>query len=294
MSQRNIADVAQGPFANKIIDDLSFGLYSHLPAMNASTLKRGFVGKAVSMKHLRHAYEQGVFEDSPQMQFGRMLHCLMFERDSFSSRYASYDGRRDRRTKDYQEFLAKHPGVEVVKEYGQYSMHWALQAGVAIANTPTVGPYIAAGKPEVTVLAEVAGIQCRGRLDWLATDLRTITDMKSASDVSPEGFGRQFFRLKYDLQLGLYQHLFQVVQGEKWPVVCIVAENHPPFDVVIYEVPAAVLDQGLDTALRLLRKLGECIRTGEWPGVAAGEPVVQLFVPQWEMEETVEWDEPAE
>ena len=41
--------------------------------------------------------------------------------------------------------------------------------------------------------------------------------------------------------------------------------------MVVYEVPADVLQLGLDEYHALLEKLDECERTNFWPGPASGE-----------------------
>ena len=49
-------------------------------------------------------------------------------------------------------------------------------------------------------------------------------------------------------------------------------------------VPDAVLDNGVDKALRIIDKVAQCIETDQWPGIAGGDSM-PLVVPWYEMEE---------
>ena len=64
----------------------------------------------------------------------------------------------------------------------------------------------------------------------------------------------------------------------------IVLESRPPHDVAVVPVPDAVLDNGVDKALRIIDKVGHCIESDEWPGIAGGDSM-PLVVPWYEMEE---------
>jgi hypothetical protein len=285
----SIEDVVTDSLFESIEYDMPFEAYRNSPAMNASTIKAAWKGKSISMLNLKHAFEHGR-EDTEAMLFGRALHCLMFEPDTFESRYASFDGRRDARTKEYQKFLADHAGAEVLKKSGQYSWDAAMLAAKAFLRCEEIQPLTEHGKGEVTIFTPELGMQCRARLDWISTSAKVLTDMKTAADVSEEGFGRQFFGLKYDVQLGFYRHVFRKVTGHDWPVKVLAVENKPPHEVVVYDVPESVLDQGTEKAFRILRMVRNCIDTGKWPGVSSGVSV-PLFIPSWEMETEVEWSE---
>lgn len=284
-----IEDVILGPFRRGVVYGLPFDDYCDEPAINASTLKAGFTGKTINVKRIKWAFEHGR-EDTEAMMFGRALHCLMFEPHEFEQRYCAYDGVRNKRHTDYQDFLADHPGAEVMKMDGAYSYNKALEAAVAFTACAEVAPLTAAGKGEVTLFTDNLGMQLRARLDWISTSEHVLTDMKTARDVAEEAFGRQFFGLKYDVQLGMYQHMLESLTSCQWPVKCIAVENKEPYETVVYDIPDAVLDQGWERAQTAMRKVRTAIDTGSWPGVSAGGSV-PLFIPTWEMEETVEWSD---
>lgn len=286
-----IEDVVLGPFRRGMVFNMPFDDYRDQPAINASTLKAGFTGKTINVKRIKWAFEHGR-EDTEAMLFGRSLHCLMFEPHEFEKRYCAYDGVRNKRHTAYQDFLADHAGAEVMKLDGAYSYNMALEAAVAFTECKEVAPLTKAGMGEVTLFSEHLGMQTRSRLDWISTIEHVLTDMKTARDVSEEAFGRQFFGLHYDVQLGMYRDMLEELTGQKWPVKCIAVENKPPYETVVYDIPDAVLDQGWERAKMAIERVRKAIDTGHWPGVSDGG-CVPLFIPSWEMEETVEWSEEA-
>jgi hypothetical protein len=272
---------------------MSWDAYTKCPAMNASTMKQAFKSRDdVSMLAFKWAYENKSDKDTEAMQFGRALHTLLLEPGEFHNRFAAYEGVRNRRFYEYQKFLADHEGCEVMKATGAYSYEEALKAGVSLATCKAVKPLINTGFAESTAMFGVEGVQMRGRIDWVATREQVIMDVKSARSVAPRPFGNQFFSLFYDMQLGLYQEAVRQTTGHDWPVVVAAIENSPPYEVVVYEIPQAVLDQGLDRAKDLLRRLVTCVAMDCWPGIQPlNEDTVPLFVPNWEMQDEVVWDE---
>lgn len=280
---------------NEVRED-SWGDYCQVMGMNPSTLVKAIRGHTpegemeLSMLHLKHAWDDTSQSDSSALLFGRALHCLLFEPGTFESRYCMFDGRRDKRSKDYQAFLAANAGKEVLS-----ADEWAraLEAAKSFIREPLVQEIIASGKAEVSVLwtEDVDGtlIQMRGRLDWIATG-RSITDLKTAKDISARAFGRDFFRYHYDIKLGLYQRGLSQVTGRHWPVEVICLEKEPPYDITVVPIANSVLEQWAEKGLKILREVKACIDTDTWPGLAKGKEY-HLDVPPWEMaEEAVEYD----
>ncbi len=284
-----IEDVILGPFRRGIVYDLPFDEYCDQPAINASTLKAGFTGKTFSPMRAKWAFEHPQ-PDKEVWLFGRAVHCLLLEPHEFEQRYCAYDGIRNKKHHAYQDFLADHPGAEAMKLNGEYSYNSALDAAVAMATCRDVAPLIASGRAEVTLFSEFMGMQTRSRLDWIPANSGVFVDVKSTRSVTEEAFGRQFFSLHYDIQLGIYRHAIEDLTSCQWQVKCVAIENHEPYETVVYDIPDAVLDQGWERAQAAMRKVRTAIDTGSWPGVSAGGSV-PLFIPTWEMEETVEWSD---
>lgn len=260
--------------------------YKTFPALNCSTITRG----RKSMLHLKYAWDNDG-EDTDAMQFGRLLHCLLFEPREVEARYWEWQGRRAGAL--YTEFCerAETMGAEVIKAEGQYSLASALDAAHGYLRDSRVQALVSAGQAEQTVLVPEGDLQCKCRLDWLSTAEHVLADLKSTAEIESELFGKTFFRLGYDLKLGMYRRWLNKVTGDRWPVEVIVLESSPPYDIASIPIPDAVLDSGVDKALKIIGRVREAIETDEWPGIARGKPM-PLMVPYWAMaEETEEFRE---
>lgn len=256
--------------------------YLEFSALNGSVIVKG----RKSLRHLKYAWDHGG-EDTEAMQFGRLLHCLLFEPAEVEARYRAWDGTR--RGNAYKLFCANAEiaGAEVVRAEGQYSLATALEAAQSFLHDTRVQALISSGQAEQTVLAVEHGLQCRGRLDWVSTSEHVLTDLKTTAEIEPELFGRSFYRYGYDLKLGLYRRWLNAVTGDHWPVEVIVLESKPPYDIAVIPVPDAVLDTGVDKALGIIGRVAHAIEVDEWPGVAGGE-MLPLHVPFYEMIEETE------
>jgi hypothetical protein len=268
--------------------------YRKIPAMNPSTLVRGIVEcsaeeMSISMRHILYAWNHPE-KDTPSMIWGRAVHTALLERDIFEERYAIWEF-GDRRGNAWKDFAADAQlrGQEVLK---QDELDSVIDAALQAATDPLVRAIIKAGQSEVTAMEVEAGMQCRGRIDWISTSEHLLADVKTTASLGPRSFGRDFYKYHYDVKLALYQRWLQRLTGEEWPVVVIVIENDYPHDVWVSEpVPTAVLDQGRERADRLFGQLARALETDEWPGVAHGQPQ-PLITPFWQMEPeegTVEW-----
>jgi len=261
--------------------------YLAYPALNGSVLVAG----RKSMLHLHYAWHFGQ-ADTDAMAFGRLLHCLLLEPREVEKRYRAWEGRRA--GNEYKNFCARAEadGVEVVKASGEYSLELAVAASPRFFEVARIKELIVAGKAEQTVLCVEAGLQCKGRLDWVSTSEHVLTDVKTTAEMDERLFGRGFYRFGYDIKLGLYKRWLEAVTHEPWPVEVILLESKPPHDAAVMPVPDAVLDQGVEKALRIIERVKSCITAKYWPGIAEDGPYA-LHVPFYEME-AAEETEPFE
>ena len=258
---------------------MSWPDYCQFPALNGSVIVHG----RKSMLHLKHAWESGS-KDTDAMQYGRLVHCLLFEPREVGKRYRPWEGRRAGNGYELACAEAEADGAEVCKATGQYSLEAAVLAAQSFLRNARVQKLISAGQAEQTVLAVENGLQCKGRLDWISTSEHVLTDLKNAAFIQSWAFGKSFFSFGYDLKLGLYKRWLERATGERWPVEVIVLEAVPPHDVAVVAVPDAVLDAGVEKALEIIKRVRGAIEADKWPGVA-GDDFMPLDVPFYAMEE---------
>lgn len=280
MSTHQIAEIVGGERREMI--SMPWPDYLDFDALNGSVIVQG----RKSLLHLKHAWDN-CEGDTDAMQFGRLQHCLLFEPREVEARYRAWDGTR--RGKEYKAFCEEaHAGrAEVVKAHGEYSMDAALAAVPSFLGNAKVQALISAGQAEQTLLMPEHGLQCKGRVDWISTSEHVLVDLKTAKDIQDRLFGAAFFRYGYDVKLGLYQRWLNAVTGERWPVEVIVLESKPPYDVAVIPIPDAVLDAGVEKALRIIKAVRDAIKSDRWPGVA-GDDYYPLMVPFYAMEEETE------
>ena len=281
----DIYDILVGSNAGRVelVPGMSWQDYRATVAMNPSSLVHGLE----SMKKLLWEWENPS-PSTAAMAFGTACHTLCFEPKSFEQRYAFWSG-GSRRTKEYREFAvdAWERGEKVLTAE---EFEAVQRVALSLTAHEEVQGLIRSGKPEVSMFWSDCGVQCKGRVDWIAgpaASREALVDLKTANDVSERGRGRAFFRYHYDVKLGLYQRAIEKITGRLLPVCVVWVENKPPYDVVIDDgwIPQAVLDAGVEKALAVLRTLRRSLETRHWPG--HGGP---LWVPAYAMEdEIVEW-----
>jgi hypothetical protein len=261
--------------------------YKEFPGLNCSTICKG----QKSMLHLKHQWESNS-KSTDAMQYGRLLHCMLFEPDQVDNLYWEFEGRRAGKKYDELRIRAEVAGAEVVKADGSYSMEVAIEAAQGFLRNPRVKELILAGQAEQTVLTTEGDIQCKGRLDWISTSEHVLTDLKTTADIQAGPFGSTFYKFDYDIKLGMYRRWLDRVTGDHWPVEIIVMESSPPYDVAVMPLPDAVLDAGVERGLELIANVRRSIEADEWMGVAGGEPW-PLAIPGWKMREYEE-NEPTD
>jgi len=232
------------------------------------------------MLDLKYRWDHGR-PDTDDLRWGRAVHCALFEGREFPNRYSAWEGRRA--GKDYLKFAdACWQNDKEILTTQQLAT--VIHASQQFPKKDGVRELIMAGRAEVTLLATENDVQCRGRVDWLATNLRRLVDLKTARAIDEPSFSNQFYDLHYDVKLGLYQRWLQKLTGESWGVTVIALEKTPPYDIIVYPIADAVLDYGADKGLEVIWKVRKCIDTGEWPGKDEGRDG-ELQTKPWHMPE---------
>lgn len=293
----DITELLSAPHKSQIIEHLPYDDYARIPALRSHQLGAGVSYDAehqpiISPFHIKAAYEGRMAkEDTESMLFGRALHCLLLEPKEFEARYCAYDGRRDERTKAYQEFLAESVGKEVLKVRGALSWEWCMEAATELLANDVVKPFVAVGAREVSVVAEVGGLPCKARIDWLSISAHAIVDVKTTRAIAPLAFYYEFKRYGYGQQMAMYQEVYRVASGKHLPVFLIVIENKPPFSSVVYSVPQELLDRELRTVKKCVGAVQKGLETGQWLAWGGNE-VRALEIPDWCMqdEDLVDWE----
>lgn len=254
--------------------NVPFSAYKALPGVNASSLK----AMATSPVHLLHQRENEA--DSAALALGRAVHCAVLTPELFDCEYAVFQGAR-RAGKEWDAFAAVNTGREIltVKEHNQIrTMH------AAVMGHATARDYLSGGVSEVTAIW--GGGAYKARLDRLHVGREIFCDLKTTTDASYNAYQRACETWRLWLQMAWYREGLREILGISFLAVLIVVEKSPPYDVAVYVMDPAGVDDGEDQAHAALATLRECERTGIWPGTCPTERTMER--PAWASSRAIE------
>lgn len=264
-----------------IHEGLSFEDYLRIPAMNRTTLEHA----AMSMAHLRYAMENPDEETSEERIGGTALHCAVLEPERFAERFIT--GPINPRTnepygldtKAVAEFQAANPGKIVVA--GPWRDKVRCMAD-SIRKHPAVRDFLMMGGPrEVACVADLAGVRCKGRIDYYAEGF-ALLDFKTTRCAKSEAFRRAVSNYGYHRQAAFYTDIFAAVRGVVSPFVIAAVENVAPYAAAVFAIGPKSMEIGRKEYREWLTVYAACRRTGNWP--AYPDVIEDIEVPKWELD----------
>lgn len=221
-------------------------------------------------------------EPTQPQEDGHIAHCAILEPDEFGDRYVVGPD-VNRSTKAWKEFCEIHDNKTVIKP-DQYVR--AMRQRDAVWAIPEIAKALSKGHPEVSAYAEVDGMLCKVRPDFVHdVDDETVIliDVKTYSSADPREFERQCGRMNYHRQAAYYTDIYKLASGK------IVAG----FIFVSVEMPwpnaasAAILDEdsmfaGLTQYQQALDIYAKCLRDNHWPSYPA--KIQTMRIPHYKLE----------
>jgi len=144
------------------------------------------------------------------------------------------------------------------------------------------------GLPEQTIVwRDEGGVWCRGRLDWLHADRRTVDDLKSVGgSANPEQWSRTLFSSGFDVQAALYLRGIKALFNVEAEFRFVLCETTPPYAVSVVGLAPEALDLADRKVKRAIALWQECLETNAWPGFP--RRTVYADPPPWE---TARWEQ---
>lgn len=257
-----------------ILRGLSYEDYEALPGLRKSAL---WTLLSRSPGHYKYEIEHPR-EDTPELAFGRAFHAWLLEREFWDSRYL-IGQKFDRRTKEGKAaalaFEAQAAGLEIIA--------WEDHARIRVMAEKVfyheeAHALLEEGEAEVSLLWEMEGLACKGRLDWWVEEAGIFLDIKTTRDASPAAFTRDAARYGYFMQAAFYAQGLHLLTGGLTIPYFIAIEKALPHEVAVYEITPEALAFGGEQAKEALRILADCERTGNW---RAWSGVQKLAPPRW-------------
>jgi len=212
-------------------------------------------------------YAAGYSEETGAMRKGTAIHSFMI---GDGDRVKVYSGKRDKRSKAFQEFLEGNPDCDILspREMKDVSgMRRSLDS-----HPRALG--LLDGIREERVSWEIGGRSCAGTPDVVhvdrATGRKRIVELKSGVSSKPELFLWQARKMHYASQLSWYaQGLELSMAYAPGPVVeqyIVAVESTAPYPVTVFRVDDSMRRRGERQCRLWFEQLLICERTGHYPG----------------------------
>lgn len=220
---------------------------------------------------LYHAIVSGrqTLEEKSSFRIGRALHKLVLEGEHACQAAFLVGGPLNRKTgrsymhdsnayRSWLDELGLDPGriITPAESDDLRRMQSALFAhGEAAA-------LLTGGWPERSAAADIAGVPCRTRFDWLRPD-GIVVDLKSTVDIGR--FEADARRFGYLNQFAFYREAAKAAGAGELRMMAVVVEKRAPFRVGVWEFTPEILAPYAAQNLSALRALRRCREENRWP-----------------------------
>lgn len=235
------------------------------------------------------AYRQAVIgetkeKESAAYRFGRAVHKIVLEgTEAFNKSYAIGGPINEKTGKSYGVGTKAHDEWLAANGYNRDQVINDDEADtlITMANMvrrhPEADAWLDYGWPELVARAELCGVPCQVRLDWLTHDADgnfLIVDLKTTDDIT--WFLSDSRRYEYPHQFAFYRDVVQAAAGIAAQFAVISVEKKEPFRVGVWNVPMEVLDQYSAENRASLEYFKACQVADNWP---TGYEEVRQFIP---------------
>lgn len=257
--------------------DLPFADYLNSPGISASQIK---ILSDCPRKYKHFIVDKNQPVDTPAMKFGRAFHTYVLEPELFAEEYMIKDKVKGCGPvwKEKEEalcgktilFSSELDDIQKMKE--------------SLLSNGDIAPYLNSFEPEVSMFWSLDKIECRGRADGIKKNggKVAIFDIKTTLDASPDGFSREIFKRKYDMQAAFYMDGYEKITGIMPEVFLFFAvEKSAPFLEHAFALPkdCDAISRGRSKYKEALREYEFCKENNKWER-GYGE-ATSVIVPPW-------------
>src|SRR3990167_3764941 len=189
---------------------LTFDAYLKLDAVSSSELKHILVSPA-EYYHRKHFTSK---EDTQATKLGTAIHAAILEPEAFDKNYVwetekienkvSGDGR-----KAWDSFKKEHAGKHILSYDDGLKIH--VLRDQVLKESPLLTEILSKGVAEVSATADLDGIPCKARTDFLTLD-NAMWDIKTTSEDILDGdnrIERIIAKWRYYLQMAHHMAVFE-------------------------------------------------------------------------------------
>lgn len=246
--------------------------------------KTDIVNAARSPKYVKQMRAQRKPATSA-MIIGTAVHLLILEPERAKTDLVVVDI-KGRRGKTWDAAVADNPGKTVIT-----SNEWETveQMAESVAVHPRTIEFLTGGMAEVSCKCEFdlasdgtydspfyLPIKCRP--DYLTPG--RVIDVKTARDVTPDGFGRAAYNYHYHWSAALTLRVLKALTNVDHVYYFLTVENVYPFETVIYKTDRTDVDLANEELRDVMGNLANAHETKRFDPIAANE-ILNLTLPKY-------------
>jgi hypothetical protein len=213
------------------------------------------------------------------LRFGTAVHATLLGDPTTIGRYS---GRRDPRTKAWQDFQAAAAKDGIVEILNDKEHAMAMAVATALRRNDLAMRLLC----QDTVRESKIEFAFVGKSARATPDARGphLVDLKTAVSSEPSQFARVALRLFYHAQLWLYGEAMETI-GEKRPVdaYIVAVEKTAPWPVSILRVTDRALEVGEMLCRGWIERLNVCEATGQWPEYLSAVGELDIWEPDGDL-----------
>lgn len=232
-----------------IRDDMTNQEYHASDAISSSDVK------TVVTSSVWHWHNKGNFEPTPAMQIGTAVHDIALEGGKNTVR--GPETRRGNAWKEADE-MAQAEGKLLLTER-DYDV--AEAAAHSLYADPACEKQLNAlnAKIEHSLFAECpeTGLQLRCRPDLYNPDDFVMSDVKKTITASPDGFLREIYKYRYDVQAAFYKYVSELAGWKVTHFAFLAAEGSHPHVAHMHVMGMEAMEIGRKDMMRGLKEIAE-------------------------------------
>lgn len=222
-------------------------------------------------------------EQTLAMEIGSMTHAYILEHEEFEKRYAvqpKFDGRTTEGKAQKAVWARQNIGKKPITEDYMEMLQCMKQSVFAHRNA---GKLLSDnGEAELSVYAELEGVKCKCRLDWLVMK-GIIVDLKTTEDASKTGFSKSVWQYRYMVQHAFYMDICKAACLEITDFIFLAVEKSKPYQVALYKLDDESVNIGRDMYKKQLELYKSCVELDSWPSY--GHEIETLSLPKWALKQ---------
>ncbi len=243
----------------QVLITLTDNEYRALQYLNASAFKE-FVRSPHHYKNQQHR------EETEEMRIGTAVHALALEPKTFNDLFAFAPAGIDKRTtvgkQAWADFEVKSADKILLKSD---SLEIVTGCVDAMRSSPTASKLIDSSRHELVVIAEIGGVQCKGKLDIVDSENGIIADIKTTKNSADgKAFKFELTDRKYWVQVAFYTLLAEAAYGKPFEFKFIVCEKDAPFGVAVHTIHPNIIKHCQSALLLHMAKYTHCKEHNAW------------------------------